>query len=473
MRKQEFRHGDEVLLIAREDVLAALVGRVDDGLDLLIDLCGDLLGIRLGLRHRAADENFIVAGFERDRAEPVAHAVHRDHLARDLRGALDVVRRAGRNVAEHQLFGNAAAKQRDDLLFHIALGLVRAVLRGQRDRHAARAAARNDRDLVHGIVRRQCVHHDGVTGLVIGGQLALVLADDAALLLGTCDDLDLRLREVGHRDELAAAARGEQRRLVREVLEVCACEAGRALCDGGEVHILGKGLVFDMDLQDLLAAADVGKPHVDLTVEAARAQQRGVENVGAVRRRHDDDALIRTEAVHFDEQLVERLLALVVAAAEARAALTAHGVDLVDEDDRGGNFLRLFEEVTHAARADADIHLDKIRAGDRQKLHARLARDGAGQQRFTRARRADEQHALGDARAEVDELARRFQKVDDLLQFLFFLIRTGDVRERRGALVVSAGLERRRAEFCHAVAAASARGADGEEVPDGEDAEHR
>ena len=46
VRKQEFRHGDEVLLIAREDVLAALVGRVDDGLDLLVDLCGDLLGIR-------------------------------------------------------------------------------------------------------------------------------------------------------------------------------------------------------------------------------------------------------------------------------------------------------------------------------------------------------------------------------------------------------------------------------------------
>lgn len=38
VRKQEFRHGDEVLLIAREDVLATLVGRVDDGLDLLVDL---------------------------------------------------------------------------------------------------------------------------------------------------------------------------------------------------------------------------------------------------------------------------------------------------------------------------------------------------------------------------------------------------------------------------------------------------
>ncbi len=40
------------------------------------------------------------------------------------------------------------------------------------------------------------------------------------------------------------------------------------------------------------------------------------------------------EAVHFAEDLVERLLALVVPAAEAGAALPADGVDFVDEHDR-------------------------------------------------------------------------------------------------------------------------------------------
>ena len=64
-------------------------------------------------------------------------------------------------------------------------------------------------------------------------------------------------------------------------------------------------------------------------------QQRGVEDVGAVRRRHHHDALGGLEAVHLGEHLVERLLALVVPAAEAGAALAADGVDLVDEDDRG------------------------------------------------------------------------------------------------------------------------------------------
>ena len=39
-----------------------------------------------------------------------------------------------------------------------------------------------------------------------------------------------------------------------------------------------------------------------------------------------------------------------------------------------------------------------------------LARDGLGEQRFTRARRADEQHALGDARAHAGELTGGLEK---------------------------------------------------------------
>ena len=71
---------------------------------------------------------------------------------------------------------------------------------------------------------------------------------------------------------------------------------------------------------------------------------------------------LRLEAVHLDQELVQRLLALVVAAAEPRAAVPADGVDLVDEDDAGGVLLALLEEVAHAAGADADEHLDEVRA---------------------------------------------------------------------------------------------------------------
>ena len=109
---------------------------------------------------------------------------------------------------------------------------------------------------------------------------------------------------------------------------------------------------------------DVGVGHHHLAVEAARTQQGRVEHVGAVGGGDQDDALVGLEAVHLHQQLVQRLLALVVAAAQARAAMAADGVDLVDEDDAGGVLLGLLEHVAHAAGADADEHLHEVRAGD-------------------------------------------------------------------------------------------------------------
>ena len=186
---------------------------------------------------------------------------------------------------------------------------------------------------------------------------------------------------------------------------------------------LESGLFFAVHAEDRCAALDVGAIDDDLPVEAAGAQQRGIEHVGAVRRGDQDDAGVLIEAVHLDEQLVERLLALVVTAAQARAALAADRVDLVDEDDARRALLRLFEEIAHAARADADEHLDEIGTRDREERHARFARDRARQQRLTGTRRTEQQHALGNARAERLKLLRKLQELDDFAAALLWLLR--------------------------------------------------
>src|SRR3712207_7592769 len=73
------------------------------------------------------------------------------------------------------------------------------------------------------------------------------------------------------------------------------------------------------------------------------------------------------EPVHLREDLVQRLLALVRAAEGARAARAADGVELVDEDDRGGGLLRLVEEV---ADARSEEHTSELQS--RQYLVCRL-----------------------------------------------------------------------------------------------------
>src|SRR5690606_25843122 len=147
--------------------------------------------------------------------------------------------------------------------------------------------------------------------------------------------------------------------------------------------------------------------------------------VGAVRRRDDDDAFGGLESVHLDERLVEGLLALVMPAAEARATVTADGVDLVDEDDAGRVPLALLEEIADARGADADEHLDEVRARDAEEGDARLASDGAREERLARARRAHEEHALRDAATEPLELLRVLEEGDDLFAVVLGLVDTG------------------------------------------------
>ena len=94
------------------------------------------------------------------------------------------------------------------------------------------------------------------------------------------------------------------------------------------------GLSASVHREDALAAFEIGPVDDDLAVEPAGPQQRGVEHVGPVRRRDQDHAGAHVEAVELDEQLVQRLLAFVVPAADAGAPLAADRVDLVDEHDR-------------------------------------------------------------------------------------------------------------------------------------------
>ena len=124
-----------------------------------------------------------------------------------------------------------------------------------------------------------------------------------------------------------------------------------------------------------------------------------------------------------------------MSAADAVAAMPADRVDFVDENNAGRGFLPLLEHVAHAGRADADEHLDEIRAADREERHVRFAGDGAREQRLARSRRADEQHAFRNAAAELLKFFRVAQKLDELLHFILRFLDAGHVLERDLVLV--------------------------------------
>src|SRR5207249_11628024 len=100
----------------------------------------------------------------------------------------------------------------------------------------------------------------------------------------------------------------------------------------------------------------------DTPIAAAWATQRRIEDGRSVGRCDDDHPGVRVEAVHLREDLIERLLALVAAAAAdlSRRARAPYSVQLVDEHDRRRGRLRLLEKIAHTRRADADDRLDEL-----------------------------------------------------------------------------------------------------------------
>src|SRR5437762_9469252 len=119
-----------------------------------------------------------------------------------------------------------------------------------------------------------------------------------------------------------------------------------------------------MNRENSFAAFDIGTRHNHTAIETARPEQGWIENIGPVCCGDQDDAFIGFEAVHFDKQLIECLLALIVAATETCAAMTSHRVDFIYKDDARSVFLALLEKVAHARCADADEHFDKVGSAD-------------------------------------------------------------------------------------------------------------
>src|SRR3989304_9744803 len=118
-------------------------------------------------------------------------------------------------------------------------------------------AAGDDAYLVRRIRLWQHEAYEGVTGLVVGDDLALPLADDAALALRPGDDAVHGLVELRHRYLLLAATGGEDRRLVHKVGEVGAGEAGGLLGQRLHVDAAVQRLALGVDLQDRFAPLNI------------------------------------------------------------------------------------------------------------------------------------------------------------------------------------------------------------------------
>src|SRR3989344_1708634 len=202
--------------------------------------------------------------------------------------------------------------------------------------------------------------------------------------------------------------RGENCPFVYKIFEIGSGKTWRALGNMAQTDTRFKRLPFCMNLENRLALFDVWKIQNDSPVKPARAQERGVENVGTIGRRYDNALFSPLKTVHLNENLVERLLALVMPAAKTGAAMAPDRIDLVDKNNRRSGFLCRAKQITHTRGPDTDKHQKKSRRKNMEKRPARLSRNRAGKKSLSGAGRAHKENAARDPRANLKKFLRVF-----------------------------------------------------------------
>src|SRR3989344_5047433 len=223
---------------------------------------------------------------------------------------------------------------------------------------------------------------------------------------------------------------GENRTFVHEIFEISSRKTGSSLGNMAQTNTRFKRLPFCMNLENCLALFDIRKIQNNSPVKPARAQERRVENIGTIGRRYDNDLISRLKTVHLNENLIERLLALVMPAAKTGTAMAPDCIDLIYKNNRRSGFLGRAKQITHTRSADTDKHLDKFRRTNMEKRNTSFSSNRAGKKSLSGTWRAHEENAARDPRANLKKFLRVFEKFNNLFELFLCFIHPRNIFKR-------------------------------------------
>ena len=130
-----------------------------------------------------------------------------------------------------------------------------------------------------------------------------------------------------------------------------------------------------------------------------------------VRRHQHLDVPSRIESVQLINQLQHRSLHLIIASSTVIESSATNSINLVKENDTSLLASCHLEQLSNHSRSLSDVLLDKLRSDNANECRVCPIGDRSGAERLTRARGAEEQHALGRIDTEINEPLRLSPKL--------------------------------------------------------------
>mmetsp|Transcript_41247 Transcript_41247/g.69396 ORF Transcript_41247/g.69396 Transcript_41247/m.69396 type:complete len:317 (+) Transcript_41247:1485-2435(+) len=312
---------------------------------------------------------------------------------------------------------------------------------------------------------------------MVGHKLALHIGHHGTSLLGSGHDLLQRVGNLVVGDLSLSTPCGQNSSLVHHVLEIRTGKTRSSTGNDLQIDVRGKNLVTGVHPQDLDSAGNIGAIHGDLPVETTRTQQGRVQHVGSVGGCKHDYAGVALETIHLSQQLIDGLLAFIVATTHACTTLTTDSVQLINENDAGSLGFGLLEQVTHTRSTNTDEQLNELRSGSGEKGHSSLTCNGLSQQGLTSTRGPRKQTALGDLSAQLRVLLGALQEIHNFLQLQLGTFHASHVLEAdsglRDFLELGLGLSEIHGSPSHASHSASTASIAGASAEDGKETQQQ
>ncbi len=148
-----------------------------------------------------------------------------------------------------------------------------------------------------------------------------------------------------------------------------------------------------MDRKDVGPVRFARLRDIDEAVQASASKQRRVDDVGSVGGRKDRHIVELLDPVHFGQDLVQHVLRR--PASIPGAPGRGQRVQLIEEDDRGGDLAGFLEDVADGFFRLAHPFGQQLGPLDRDEVRPAFMGHGLCDERFPGSRRAVEQNAFG------------------------------------------------------------------------------
>ncbi len=251
-----------------------------------------------------AKENHLFLAAKGTRPQLFAHAVGGNHLLGQVGSIFKVLGSASGHLIEYDLLGQPAAHRDGYLGLELGIGGNIAVFSGQLLGITASHAAGNNGYLVNRVGLGQHFGHQGMPGLMIGGDLFFMGTDLATLALWPGNNTVDRFFQVDHFNNLLAAAGRQDSALIHQIRQVGAGKPDGLLSQGFQINIRRQRLAFGMNHKDLMSAMKIRHIQHYTAVKTAGAKQCRVQHIRPVGGSNNNHGGSGFKTVHLHQYLV-------------------------------------------------------------------------------------------------------------------------------------------------------------------------